>query len=293
MSREPAMPVLAGSPRSGTTLLRLMLDSHPMLAIPPETGFLGAFAGWPRATDGTDFFDTVTIFPPGAPAWPDFQLPADALRDALSVIDPFTVPDGLRAFFRLYAVRFGKPRWGDKTPGNALHIRAIAELLPESRFIHIVRDGRDVAGSLRQMWFSPGWDMATQAAHWRHHVLTARAQGAAVEHYLEIRYEDLVLDTAAVLQRVCAFLELPYDPMMLRSHERAPERLAEHLARHASDGTVIVSHEQRLAQQQLTTRRPDGTRVFAWHSTMSGGDRDGFEAVAGDALAAFGYPIRS
>src|SRR3990167_7570563 len=144
MSRPPLpMPVIVGAPRSGTTLLRLMLDAHPDLAIPPETGFVVAASALDASTSDlrARFLDTVTAFPPQAPNWEDFGLAREALAEAVQALEPFTVADGLRAFYRLYAQRLGKPRWGEKTPDYSLHIDAIAALLPEARFVHLILAG--------------------------------------------------------------------------------------------------------------------------------------------------------
>src|ERR1700749_1142202 len=117
-SRQHPMPFIVGSPRSGTTLLRFMLDAHPELAIPPETGFLTL---GPKLKGRGDklrerFFQEVVNYPKSSPNWPDFEIPEGTFRAALAEINPFTVSDGYRAFYRLYAARFGKARWGDKTP---------------------------------------------------------------------------------------------------------------------------------------------------------------------------------
>src|SRR5437773_11128912 len=170
------MPIIVGSPRSGTTLLRFMLDSHPELAIPPETGFLKRRPKrwWSRKSLREIFFRAVINYPSPVPVWPDFEIPEEAFWEALTEITPFTIAEGYRAFYRLYAARFGKSRWGDKTPLYCLDLNAIRRVLPEARFIHIIRDGRDAALSLRRMWFSPGWEIETQAAYWRTCALAAR-----------------------------------------------------------------------------------------------------------------------
>ena len=73
----PAMPVIVGVPRSGTTLLRMMLDAHPAVAIPPETGFLPALADLdPSIDSAATAWQIITTFH----TWPDFQLDASALR---------------------------------------------------------------------------------------------------------------------------------------------------------------------------------------------------------------------
>ena len=284
------MPIIIGSPRSGTTLLRLMLDAHPDLAIPPETGFLVPCTtlGDEGAVSREDFFQTVSRYPAEAPGWHDFQISQDTFRAALLAIEPFTVADGIRAFYRLYASRFDKSRWGDKTPLYCMHVQSIEALLPEARFVHIIRDGRDVALSLRSMWFAPGRDIETLATHWRQCVTTGRQQGARCRHYMEVRYEQLVEDSRKVLSEICAFLALDFDDRMLRYHELAPERLREHQGRHRPDGSVVVTHEQRLGQQYRTTQPPDASRVSVWKQEMPRDEQQRFEAIAGDVLGEFG-----
>src|SRR5258708_13374116 len=135
------MPIIVGAPRSGTTLLRLMLDSHPALAIPPETGFLKLAAN----LKGRDrklrerFVRALMTYPVEAPCWPDFEISEEALRTALTTITPFSIADGYRAFYRLYAGRFGKSRWGDKTPLYCMDLPTIRKALPDTRFVHIIR----------------------------------------------------------------------------------------------------------------------------------------------------------
>jgi hypothetical protein len=287
------MPIVIGSPRSGTTLLRFMLDSHPELAIPPETGFL---ALGPKLRGRGDklrenFFRAVINFPIEAPAWADFEIPEETFRASLLEINPFTVAEGYRTFYRLYAARFGKSRWGDKTPLYCMELDTIRKILPEARFIHIIRDGRDAALSLRRMWFSPGWEIETQAEYWRGCILAARRAGLGHKDYMEVRYEDLVLKTRETLNRICTFIELDYDDSMLSYYTRTPDRLKEHKGRFLSDGTVLRSQEQRLGQQKRTMEPPDPSCVFAWKSAMSAEERERFRRVAGDLLRDLGYEV--
>lgn len=288
-----SMPVIVGVPRSGTSLLRLMLDSHSQLAIPPETGFVPGCARLNGRGDRLRerFIHWITEYPPHAPGWADFGVSVQQLRGELESIDAFTVTAGLRAFYRLYALRLGKSRWGEKTPGYALEMREVAHVLPEAHFIHVIRDGRDVALSWRQTWFSPGGSMRTLARTWRAWIRRAREQSRLVPHYLEVRYERLVTDAEAVVRDVAAFVDLPFEPGMLDFHLRSRARLEEHGPRIRRDGQLIVSREMRLHQLQGTTRTLDSSRVGAWRSAMDERERNDFSRAAGDLLLELGYEI--
>lgn len=285
------MPIIVGAPRSGTTLLRLMLDSHPALAIPPETGFLKLAT----KLKGRDhklrerFVRALVTYPAEAPCWPDFEIPEEALRTAVAAISPFSFAEGYRAFYRLYAGRFGKSRWGDKTPLYCMDLPAIRNVLPEARFVHIIRDGRAAALSLRRMWFSPSDKIGDLASYWRNCVLEARRAGLGSPDYLEVRYEDLILNAEATLRRISGFIDLKYDEVMLQYYVRAPLRLKEHKGRTLSDGTSLVTQEQRIRQQQRTTEPPDPSQIFGWKTVISAKERKEFEGVAGDLLADLGY----
>lgn len=290
-AHEPPMPFIVGVPRSGTTLLRLMLDAHPLLAIPPETGFLSIAAQMPPDSRAAReaFASALVAFPPDAPAWGDFGIAEDAFRDRLYQLDSFTPADGFRLFYRMYAARFGKPRYGDKTPLYAQQLVSIESILPEARFIHLLRDGRDVAISLRRQWFSPGESIETQARYWRDVIVAARVQGRQVRNYLEVRYEDLLRDPAIVLGRIAAFTDLPFHDAMLRHHEFAAERLAEHGERRRPDQSIVVTREQRAAQQRTTRGPLDDRWIGGWREKLSADEQARYLSVAGELLAELGY----
>jgi hypothetical protein len=281
------MPFVVGAGRSGTTLLRLMLDAHDALAIPAETHFIPAvadIAGDP-ATRRRRFLQTLT----GFETWPDLATSAAELDAALADVEPFTVADGVRCFYRLYASRRGKTRAGDKSPPYCLHLTSIDRLLPEAHFVHLIRDGRDVALSVRPLWFSPGTTIEAIAGDWARHVRIAREQSRSCAHYLEIRFEDLVRDTTAVLRRICDFLALPYQSRMERYFETARDRLDEVQTRRRADGSVVIGKTERIAMQRWTTEPPSPSRIGRWRREMSNDERRRFAAVAGDLLDELGY----
>ena len=280
----PPMPFVVGAPRSGTTLLRLVLDANSQLTIPPETGFIPRLGG----ADGDAreaFFRVVT----GARSWVDFHLSGEELREGLRAIEPFDVSEGLRCFYRLYARRLNKPRWGDKTPNYSLHLQEVERYLPEAHFIHIIRDGRDVAVSTKGLWFAPGDDVAALALDWRRRVEEARRQGRACRRYMEVRYEELVTDLTAVLRRVCEFISLPYEPEMESYYLHAHRRLGELRGRFKEDGSPLITKEELLHLHRYTNSRPEPSRIGRWKEVMSEHERAAFESVAGSALREMGY----
>lgn len=277
-------PFVVGVARSGTTLLRLMLDAHPELAIPHETHFIPAALREPDLSR-EGFFRLLTEFP----TWEDLNTPAETFREALLRVEPFDISEGLRAFYRLYAGRRGKRRWGDKTPSYSRHIRKIHEALPEARFIHILRDGRDVAVSLRHLWFSPGTSMEALATQWCELIAEARQQGQGTPFYLEVRYEDLVKEPVRELRRICRFLDLPYLPEMMSYHQAARLRLEEVETRRAPDGRVIITKDERLHLHRFTSQPPQSSRIGRWRDELTPDQLAAYESIAGDLLDDLGY----
>ena len=262
------------------------------MAIPPETGFLAASALFDcdiRTAAG--LHRLVTTFPPEAPAWQDFGLDAAEFHDELQRLEPFDTGDGFRTFYRLYARKQNKPRYGDKTPAYCEHVALIESILPEAHFIHIIRDGRDASLSLRRTWFAPGQDIPTLALYWRNMVCKARDAGKRSQAYLELSYEKLVRNPRPLLETVCRFLGMEFDAAMLRYWERTPERLTEHRTRRRVDGTVLVTHEQRLLQQRLTMEPPAPERLSRWKSEMTVEEQSEFRRYAGDTLDELGYEV--
>jgi hypothetical protein len=263
-----------------------MLDYHPQLAIPPETGFLIA----PEIAEGRDpgrVAGRMTRFPVEAPVWPDFGIPAD---EFIAAADRLPVAGGARAalrlFYRLYAVRHGKPRGGDKTPLYVRHMPRVAATLPEARFIHLLRDGRDVALSWRKMWFAPSKDLRELVRLWASTVLNAHGE-VPDGKYLEVRYEELVRAPQTVLKTICTFIELEFSPLMLSYHTQSAERLEEHGARLRPDGSPVVSQEQRRDQQRLTMSPPQPSRIGTWRTLMSQKEASECAAEFGSLLGEF------
>lgn len=209
---------VVGSGRSGTTLLRAMLDAHPDLTIPGESYFIEQMA---RRRDGFRTggafdrarFEAELFADHRFRAW---NLPPAAVRAEFDQRPPGDLADAVRGTYRAAAARMGTSRWGDKTPSYALCMPTIAALLPEAVFVHLVRDPRDVAASYARAGWGPR--TMTGAGHaWKSRVSAAMAAGRALgpSRYLELRYEDLVADPATHLSAICSLMALDFDPKML------------------------------------------------------------------------------
>lgn len=269
-------PIVAGCVRSGTTMLRAMLDSHPQLAVAPESYFVAPALVRAPDYDGPAGLDRERLLAAieADASFSEWRVPASKVRARWQETEPPDVPAALLDLYALYAAEHGKARAGDKTPAHVMNIELLARSFPNARILHIVRDGRDVVPSILEMHFGPD-HFGAATLFWRDRVSRGRAGGRAVgpDRYREIRYEDLVADPAAVLTEVCDFFALPFDPAMLEYHTRADDVL---------DGLRFTHHVQGI-------RRPPVAAVRDWRQTMPDREVQLFEALAGDLLDELGY----
>ena len=280
----PPMPFVVGTGRCGTTLLRVMLDAHPLLAIPPESYFIPVAAdACADAADGPEgaaaeaFLETVRR----SRNWDTFGIDADALARRIAAIEPFDLSSAIRAVYALYAEQFGKTRWGDKTPDYHAQMQLIERLLPEARFIHLIRDGRDVALSamplMKRRLENPS--VLDGARWWALRLRNAQREGQGVGHYLEIRYEELVRSPEPTLRRICDFIELPWDTVMVNYAEAA-----------AHDGDTFRSSRtiDRHVRKRSATP-PTTDRIERWRTDMTAAEREQVETLIGPLLRELGY----
>jgi hypothetical protein len=282
---EPAI-FIVGVARSGTTLLRLMLDAHPDLAIPPETHFIPQVI---KAGEGSDdpssaALEVITTHR----RWPDFGLDAGELRARLERHRHLGAGDALREFYGLYAEQHGKRRWGDKSTNYVRQMRPISRVLPEARYVHLIRDGRDVALSLVDVHFGPE-TVADAAEKWSSEISKARRSSKRLPHYIEVRYEELIADPEPVLRSVCEAMALPWDDAILDYQERAGGRIAETVRDFDRAVGDAVPAEVRAGHQANVSKPLQASRADRWRSEMSPPDLARFEEIAGATLDELGY----
>ncbi len=253
-------------------MLRAMLDSHPDFAVPPEAHSVIRLLG--RQVRPLDI-DGLIAAVRADKYFADWQL-TDAvlaeLRDDPRVV---TVADAVAGLYAAYARTHGTTRYGDKTPSHMVEVDLLADRFPHTQFVHIVRDGRDVAASMVTMDFGAS-TFAEAARVWRRKTLRAHRAASALgpNRYHLIKYEDLVADPAGVLTDICDFLDLAYRPEMLGYHERADELL---------DGVRHTHHIQGI-------RKPPTAGLRDWHVDLTPNEIAIFDEIAGTALDTFGYP---
>lgn len=255
-----------------------MFDSHPQMAVPFESYFIPSLAskrGRYERADGVDLDSLLTDLE-ARHTFRRWELTKSQIHESFASAEPHDFPDAIRAVYSAYATAHGKKRYGDKTPDYVRSIPLLAELFPEARFIHIIRDGRNVTLSYMEAEWGPE-TVAGGALFWRRRVSMGRRAGLSLgsTRYAEVRYEELVDQPETVLRNLCRFVEIDYAPEMLSYHERASELVAAAKRPHRHD---------RLAQ-------PPTSRGRDWRDSMAPGDVATFETLAGPLLTELGYEL--
>jgi hypothetical protein len=243
---------VVGSMRSGSTLLRLILDSHPRIAISAETGFMGALMSTKRIPNwkyGGEWFQRIN--------WSETELD-ERLREFYT------------GMFARYAEEQGKARWGEKTPFHTEHITTMARVFPTSVFVGLVRHPGAVAASLRTSFH---YTFTEALEYWAATNLAmvdaARFLG---DRFVLCRYEDLVTDDEPVLREVMLTIGEEFSPDLLRHHDVQQQQGA-----------------PRIVEGATNTRDPvDPRRAHRWTDNLTADDRQALERLA-PLIGFFGY----
>lgn len=191
---------IIGSPRSGTTLVRVILDSHPNICCGPETHLIKTLQ----------------------------ELHAD-IEQKWHMLQPYTathetvnnaIGNILETFTNEYKKQKKKPRWAEKTPDNIFRADFINTIFPTCQFINVIRDGRDVVSSYKQRWGR--FTLFKAISTWNKAIeLTYQYQKQLPkERYLEIYYEELVTNPEKVTKEMMTFLNETWSKDLL-SHQKA------------------------------------------------------------------------
>lgn len=278
---------ILGNPRSGTSLLRLVLNAHPRISAPPECGFVQ----WNHASFAErDFSDPAARHDlaravHASRKFETWELDVDALTRAFDAVETATYESLCESVYRAYGRARGKPDVDVVVDKNNYYVEdpgAIARAAPSSRFVHIVRDGRDVACSYRAVQhaghggaYAPRLteDVDRIASEWT-------ANNERVVEFLGsldgtrsicVRYEDVVRDFEPTLRSLAEFLGVDVDPAMARFHELNDEP------------------EATLDWKRKTLGPLDPSTVGRHRRDLSNEERARFESIAGRTLERFGY----
>lgn len=226
-----------GCQRSGTTLIQRIGNAHPLLAVINEQEWIAKW--WEKrvgvAPDGTVTPELVEMLLSHR-RFPRLGLEPERVAELVPESGPKHYVRFVTELFDLHGQAEGKPLVGEKSPSYVNHLATMHELFPHARFVHLIRDGRDVALSVldwkkRERIFSryPTWQddpVTTAAVWWEWHVRLGREVGASLvpDLYYELRYESLVDDPEGECRKLCGFLDVPFDDAMLRFHEGRTRR---------------------------------------------------------------------
>lgn len=276
VAAERSFPFIVARGRSGTTLLRAMLDTHPEMAIPNESHFVVQLARRRARYETAGGFDVERFTKDLLSHWAfrRWGLPGEEVLAAYEAAPPTDSASAVRGVYAAYARHRGKERYGDKTPSYVLNIDLLASMFPEARFLHLIRDGRNVAMSYLDADFGSK-TLGQAAIYWDRFVRAGREAGARLgpDRYRELRYEELVAEPERVLRDVCAFVGLSFDECMLRYFERA-DRL--------DSRRSLDAHHPNLF-------KPPTAGMRDWRRDLTPKHVAVFEALAGDLLDELGY----
>jgi hypothetical protein len=261
--RNPNPIFIGGSPRSGTTLLRVILDSHPSIACGPEL----------RATPIVARLCQETEQYCGEVLREHYGTGRQEIRQAFGEL--------LLDLLEGYRQQSAKPRVGDKTPANALHFAQLRLMFPDSPLVHVIRDGRDVVASLLSMdWRDANGRPAeiTQSAGaaarmWVAHVQAARqVQNDKPGLFHEVRYEALIHHHRETLESLFSFLREPWSDQVLKFYENPTIRLGE--------------NESSAGQVSAPLYRES---IGKWQTRLTASQRRQIQTEAGELLYELGY----
>jgi len=278
MSNLPERPFfIIGHPRSGTTLLRFMLASHPRIFVPEETGFI-PFLVKEKDVDGLLSISQVTAILERIGKlnylW----------RDKVTDISGFyqSLPEPKLAFlldeiFRHYTREQVVIRWGDKTPLYVQYVPILSKIFPDAQFIHLIRDGRDAALSARKKWpeHSGYMDLYYLLKNWVRNINTGRQVGEwlGIERYYELFYETLVTTPEETLKNLCSFLGEDLHTAMLNH-------------------TILAGEIGPGPNGHTEVLKPVSTAsIGVWKRKMSPFEQKMSDRVAGRTLTGLGYEL--
>ena len=213
---------IVGMPRSGTKLLRDLINQHPQVKIPEIEShvipyFIKKFGDPPSFQNADNVNNFIEEFKKTSFYWnfkiKNITIDSEQLR---RVASSKSWPEIFEYILRFYAPSSTEQNfiWGDKTPGYINHITLLSEVFPGAKFIHIIRDPRDYCLSVKKAW---GKSIYRAAHRWNVTIHNIRKEVEKLkDQYLEVRYEDLLTNPKSTLTKICGFIGCDFNSSMLR-----------------------------------------------------------------------------
>lgn len=270
---------IVGSGRSGSTLLRMILSGHSRVAIPPETWYLLPLVELLPLSGALSCnqIDKAIEIMTQHYRWPDLKIDAQEFARQVHALENPTLRDILDVVYRQKIAEEKKEIWGDKTPPYVEIIPQLHRLYPEAKFLHLVRDGRDVTKSFHTKgWYGP-W-LFSNTREWKRSINLYEKYNTAEYStiMMNVRYEDLVLDTEETVRKICLFLRLEFEPSMLEWQESVKNKVP----------------ERELHIHTKLFRKPKESDIFRWRHELSSIDVFAVESFIADELIKSGYELR-
>lgn len=281
---------IIGNPRSGTTLLRLMLTNNKDLLVPPECGFAVwlyskyAEANFLQLETLKKFVDDVHA----SRKFDTWNIQKHELFESLAKSEPKSYMEAVASVYLCYGQTLCRTfkRWGDKNNYYLHHISELNEIFPKAQFIHIIRDGRDVACSYREVnrkfidnIYAPKLpdNIVSITEEWRNNIneITRSLSNLGNNMSTEVRFTDLVMMPEKTLQRLSSFLGVEYDSSMLNYHVVNKKRKLE--------------PEKFIAWKEKTLLPPQHTTIGRYIKDLSSDEIETFESIAGDILQKYKF----
>lgn len=268
---------IVGMPRSGTKLLRGMLNRHPEIGIPlNETEFLPA---WIRRWAGFGDLSQYHTFMSFYQQFNDTFYFQNRMREHGQMIKPdiwylrcdgdFSISNVFEQLVRHDADLPTGRIWGDKSPSYVRHIADIRAIFPNAKFIHLVRDARDYILSLERAF---GKNRVRAAQRWNDSVLQAERDGQALgTDFCTVRYEDLVDHPQVAAEKICTFLEIDFVPEMVEL-SRAPENIGD-----AKGHTEIMAGNYGKYRTQMTPAELEAVESYCIDALRAMGYNFGYQ----------------
>lgn len=255
--------------------MRLILNNHPEIAIPYESGFISKYYenlknyGDLQVKKNVEKLLNDILNEENLKLW-DYKFSKEHLLSKILKPDFSSI---LTVIYEEYCRYNKKNRWGDKSD-TLLYMDIINKLFPECQFIHIIRDGRDVALSVMKQKWGPS-NIVDAAQWWRDNLCLGRSMGAMLcdNRYLEIRYEDLISNIEMIVKNLCKYLNVKFSPLMLEYYKNIGQSVP----------------AERLNIHYNLNKPPDSSRIFAWKKEMNKSDVEIFEKYSGNLLHDLGY----